>query len=236
MIRCIAVDDEPFALELISGYIQKTPFLQYVEGFTNPFKAMSFLLENQVDLVFLDVNMPEISGIELLKSLPTIPIIIFTTAYPEFGAESYEFNAVDFLLKPVKYDRFLKAVNKINNLPSQKENPIIHHNNDQQQESILIKSGTQIFKVLTDDILYIEGAGNYITFFNKTGKIMVLLPLNDILKLLPSNTFIRIHKSYIISLKHLEIIEKSRVIINSTRIPIGITYRELFSTVIRILK
>jgi DNA-binding LytR/AlgR family response regulator len=236
MIRCIAVDDEPFALELISGYIQKTPFLQYVEGFTNPFKAMSFLLENQVDLVFLDVNMPEISGIELLKSLPTIPKIIFTTAYPEFGAESYEFNAVDFLLKPVKYDRFLKAVNKINNLPSQKENPIIHHNNDQQQESILIKSGTQIFKVLTDDILYIEGAGNYITFFNKTGKIMVLLPLNDILKLLPSNTFIRIHKSYIISLKHLEIIEKSRVIINSTRIPIGITYRELFSTVIRILK
>lgn len=236
MIRCIAVDDEPFALELISGYIQKTPFLQYVEGFTNPFKAMSFLLENQVDLVFLDVNMPEISGIELLKSLPTIPKIIFTTAYPEFGAESYEFNAVDFLLKPVKYDRFLKAVNKINNLPSQKENPIIHHNNDQQQESILIKSGTQIFKVLTDDILYIEGAGNYITFFNKTGKIMVLLPLNDILKLLPSNTFIRIHKSYIISLKHLEIIEKSSVIINSTRIPIGITYREHFSTVIRILK
>ena len=233
-MRCIAVDDEPFALELISGYIQKTPFLEYIEGFTNPFMAMAFLMKTPVDLVFLDINMPEISGIELLKSLPTIPKIIFTTAYSEFGAESYEFNATDFLLKPVKYDRFLKAVNKANGNPSShKENAIVSHTVNQPNESIMVKSGTQLFRIETDDIFYIEGAGNYITFYTKTGKIMALLPMNDILKMLSPNTFVRIHKSYIISLKHIGIIERARVIINKTPIPIGITYREQFSRIVR---
>ena len=233
-MRCIAVDDEPLALELISGYIQKTPSLEYMEGFTNPFMAMSFLLKSPVDLVFLDINMPELSGIELLKSLPHLPKIIFTTAYSEFGAESYEFNAIDYLLKPVKYDRFLKAVNKAKGDSFvQKESAIIHSPADQNKESIMIKSGTQLIRIITDDIFYIEGAGNYMTFYTKNGKIMVLLPMNDILKMLPSNIFIRIHKSYIISLKHTGIIEKARVVINKTAIPIGITYREHFSRIIR---
>lgn len=235
-MRCIAIDDEPFALDLISGYIQKTPFLEYINGFTNPFKAMEFLLTTPVDLVFLDINMPEISGIELLKSLPSIPKIIFTTAYSEFGAESYEFNAIDFLLKPVKYDRFLKAVNKANgNTPSQKESALVSQKVEQPNESILVKSGTQLFRIQTDDILYIEGAGNYITFYTKTGRTMALLPMSDILKMLPSDNFIRIHKSYIISVKHIGIIERARVIINSTAIPIGITYREQFSRIVRTL-
>ncbi|ARS35446.1 LytR/AlgR family response regulator transcription factor [Pontibacter actiniarum] len=233
-MRCIAVDDEPFALELIAGYIQKTPSLQFMNGFTNPFEAMSFLVNTPVDLVFLDINMPEISGMELLKSLPTIPKVIFTTAYAEFGAESYEFNAVDFLLKPVKYDRFLRAVNKVNSYsPIQRESTVINHAVEQHSESILIKSGQQMFRIETDDIFYIEGAGNYITFYTKTGKIMTLLPMNDILKMLSPKTFARIHKSYIISLKHISIIERAKVMINSTPIPIGITYREQFSKMIR---
>ena len=234
-MRCIAVDDEPYALELISGYIQKTPFLEYLGGFTNPFKAMAFLLETPVDLVFLDINMPEISGIELLKSLPSIPKVIFTTAYSEFGAESYEFNAIDFLLKPVKYDRFLKAVNKANgNVAFQKESTVVSQKVEQANASILVKSGSQLLKIQTDDILYIEGAGNYITFYTKTGKTMALLPLSEILKMLPANNFVRIHKSYIISVKHIGIIERARVIINRTAIPIGITYREQFSRIVRI--
>ena len=232
-MKCIAIDDEPFALELISSYIQKTPFLEYIDGFTNPFKAMSFLMKTSVDMVFLDINMPEISGIELLKSLPIIPKIIFTTAYSEFGAESYEFNAVDFLLKPVKYDRFLKAVNKANGNPSQQENSAIHQAADQPKESILVKSGTQLFRIVTDDIFYIEGAGNYIIFYTKNGKVMTLIPMNDIIKMLPPENFIRIHKSYIISLKNIGIIEKAKVIINNISIPIGITYREHFSKLIR---
>ena len=232
-MRCIAIDDEPFALELITGYIQKTPFLNLIEGFTNPFMAMSFMLKTPVELVFLDINMPELSGIELLKSLPKVPKIIFTTAYSEFGAESYEFNAIDYLLKPVKYDRFLKAVNKANgDLFVQKENGNIHPLAD-QKESIMIKSGSQLFRIVLDDIFYIEGAGNYMTFYTKNGKVMTLLSMNDILKMLPSTIFMRIHKSYIISLKHIGIIEKSRVFINKTQIPIGITYREHFSRIIK---
>jgi len=233
-MRCIAIDDEPFALDLIAGYIRKTPFLEYINGFTNPFMAMTFLVNTPVDLIFLDINMPEITGIELLKSLPFSPKVIFTTAYSEFGAESYEYNAVDFLLKPVKYDRFLKAVNKANVYPlGQKENAIVSHSKEQQKESILVKSGTQIFRIETDDIYYIEGAGNYITFYTKTRKFMALMPLNDILEMLSPDTFIRIHKSYIISLKHIGIIERARVIINSNPIPIGITYREQFSKIVR---
>ena len=233
-MRCIAIDDEPFALELIAGYIEKTPSLRYMGGFTDPFKAMSFLVSTQVDLVFLDINMPEISGIELLRSLPMIPKTIFITAYSEFGAESYEYNAIDFLLKPVKYDRFLKAVNKAHGYPSiQKKSAIDKSSIEQPKESILIKSGTQMFQIEIDDIFYIEGAGNYITFHTKTRKIMALQPMNDILKMLSPNAFIRVHKSYIISLKQIGIIERARVIINGSPIPIGITYREQFSKVIR---
>ena len=233
-MKCIAIDDEPFALELISGYIQKTPFLEFIKGFTNPFMAMEFLLQTPVDLVFLDINMPELSGIELLKSLPVVPKIIFTTAYSEFGAESYEFNTVDYLLKPIKYDRFLKSVNKINeNLLSKKENTLIQNKVAPANESILVKSGSQLFRIVINDIYYIEAAGNYMIFYTKNGKTLVLLPMNEILKMLPSDQFIRIHKSYIISLKHIEIIEKARVIINKKTIPIGITYREHFSKTIK---
>lgn len=228
-MKCIAIDDEPFALELISGYIQKTPSLVYLEGFTNPFLAISFLLKNPPELIFLDINMPEISGLELVKSLTVIPKIIFTTAYAEFGAESYEFNAVDYLLKPFKYDRFLKAVNKAI------AHPLIHKEsvlNFTADESLLIKSGTRTYRVEPDEIFYIEGAGNYITIYTKSRKILTLQPLSDILKSLSNENFVRIHKSFIISRKHIDIIERARVIINDTPIPIGITYREEFSRII----
>ncbi|MBF2707862.1 LytR/AlgR family response regulator transcription factor [Flavobacterium soyangense] len=233
-MKCIAIDDEPLALELISGYIQKTPFLEFVAGFTNPFTAMSFLLQTPVDLVFIDINMPELSGIELLKSLPVLPKIIFTTAYSEYGAESYEFNAVDYLLKPVKYVRFLKGVNKVFDLSSlKKEETSMSSSNEHNSQSVLIKSGSKTFKIATDDIFYIEAAGNYMLFYTQKGKIMTLMPMSEILNILPSTTFKRIHKSYIISLKNIEIIEKTMVVINKTRIPIGITYREHFSSIIK---
>jgi DNA-binding LytR/AlgR family response regulator len=233
-MKCIAVDDEPFALDLISGYIKKTPSLEFIEGFTNPFKAMDFLLKTPMDLVFLDINMPELSGIELIKSLPVAPKIIFTTAYSQYGAESYEYNAVDYLVKPVNYNRFLKAVNKATStIKVKKDESLLYNTPEQEKQSVLIKSGSQIFKIVTDDILYIEGAGNYMTFITKKGKIMALLPMSDILKLLPSNTFVRVHKSYIISLKHIDVIERARVIINKTSIPIGITFREHFSKIIK---
>ncbi|MDN3658132.1 LytTR family DNA-binding domain-containing protein [Ferruginibacter paludis] len=233
-MKCIAIDDEPLALELISGYIQKTPHLEFVAAFTNPFDAMSFLLKTPVDMVFIDINMPELSGIELLKALPVLPKIIFTTAYSEYGAESYELNAVDYLMKPIKYDRFLKGVNKVADFSSsKKEDSSVAADTEKKRESVLIKSGSKTYKIATDDIYYIEAAGNYMTFYTVKTKIMTLLPMTDILKMLPAKEFIRIHKSYIISLKHIEIIEKGMVVINKKQIPVGITYREQFSGIIK---
>lgn len=232
-MRCIAVDDEPFALELIAGYIKKTPSLRCVGEFTNPFQAMEFLVSTPVDLVFLDINMPELSGMELLRSLPVLPQIVFTTAFAEYGAESYDFDAVDFLLKPVKYERFLKAVNKASSdPPMHKGGATLTPPGELPSEFILVKSGTKRFRIATDDIFYVEGAGNYVTFHTKTGKITTLLPLNDVLKMLPAATFVRIHKSYIISLKQVGIIERASVIIHNRLIPIGITYREQFSRIV----
>jgi len=232
-MKCIIVDDEPFALNLIRDYVQKTPYLELVNLFSNPFKALDFLRNNHVDLIFLDINMPELTGIQLLKSLSYQPKVIFTTAYPEYGAESYEYDAIDYLLKPIKYERFLKAVNKVHELVnvSKRENLQIstpNHNDDE----IFIKSGTQIHKINSNDILYVEGAGNYMIFYLKESKIMSLLKMSEVLNLLPSNKFIRIHKSYIVSYTHIDIIEKHQVFIRKKNIPIGITYREHFLSTI----
>jgi two-component system, LytTR family, response regulator len=228
-MRCTVIDDEPFALELIRSYILKTPFLDLAECFSNPFKALTYLNANSVDLVFLDINMPELSGIQLLRSLPNPPKVIFTTAYPEYGAESYEYNAVDYLLKPVKYERFLKAVNKaIESSNSKRQGEPENHSLPERRNDILIKSGIQLIKLNPDDILYVEGSGNYMTFHTSQKKIMSLLTMADVIACLPSEMFVRIHKSFIVSMKHIELIEKHDVYIHGKAIPIGNTYRELF--------
>jgi two-component system LytT family response regulator len=231
-MKCIVVDDEPFALNLIKSYVEKTPFLELSGSFTNPFKALGHLREHKTDLVFLDINMPELSGIQLLQSLNTPPKVIFTTAYPEFGAESYEYNAIDYLLKPVKYERFLKAVNKAVELSSDndslKEEKIKDFDINESSDFIYLKSGTQIHKIKIDSIMYIEAAGNYMTFYTNTKKLMTLLSMKEVLELLPSNTFTRIHKSFIVSMNYIDIIEKHRLIINNQPIPIGVTYRQKF--------
>ncbi len=230
-MRCMVVDDEPLALELIKGYVTKTPFLELAGGFSNPFKALTFLMQNHVDLVLLDINMPELSGIQLLKSLPARPLVVFTTAYPEFGAESYEYDAIDYLLKPVKYERFLKAVNKALDYSGHGQVPLQDHPEtaatSDQSEYILIKSGTQVNKIRTDQILYIEGAGNYMTFHTKEKKIMTLLSMTEVSEMLPAKRFVRVHKSYIVNKDSIDVIEKHRLRINKQFIPIGITYRSM---------
>jgi two-component system LytT family response regulator len=228
-MRCIVIDDEPFALELIKGYVLKTPFLDLADCFSNPFKALTYLTANSVDLIFLDINMPELSGIQLLKSLPNPPKVIFTTAYPEYGAESYEYNAVDYLLKPVRYERFLKAVNKaVELLSPKKQGAGDNQAAPEGRHDILIKSGTQLVKLSTDEILYVEGSGNYMTFHTSGKKIMSLLTMTEVMECLPADMFARIHKSFVVSMKHIELIEKHDVHIHGKAIPIGNTYRELF--------
>ncbi len=230
-IRCTVIDDEPFALELIKDYILRTPFLELAECFSNPFKALDYLNRVKVDLIFLDINMPELSGIELYRSLITPPKVIFTTAYPEFAAESYEYNAVDYLVKPVKYERFLKAVNKASSLlqPQHKvEGSKPSSPQPEKEPYIFIKSGTQQIKINPSDILYVEADGNYMCFHTDQKKIMSLLTMKDVLELLPADEFVRLHKSYIIAVRHLEAIEKHDVVVGGKKIPIGVTFREHF--------
>lgn len=231
-MKCTAVDDEPFALDLIKDYVRRTPFLELAECFSNPFRALDYLNKSPADLLFLDINMPELSGIQLYKSLPSPPMVIFTTAYPEFAAESYEYNAIDYLVKPIRYERFLKAVNKASGKASA---TVLHTSGNvnedayNQKEYLMIKSGNSLVKVLPDDIQFIEAAGNYMCFHVKGKKLMSLLNMKDVLEMLPSKDFVRIHKSYIISMKHLDAIEKHDVVIAGKQIPVGITFREHFT-------
>ncbi|MFP4557384.1 MAG: LytR/AlgR family response regulator transcription factor [Bacteroidales bacterium] len=230
-MKCVVIDDEPFALDLIKDYIQRTPFLELINGFSNPFKAIDFLNKEHVDLIFLDINMPELSGIQLYLSLNQPPKVIFTTAYPEFAAESYEYNAVDYLVKPIKYERFLKAVNRAAGLIQTVSKNLTASPQEQKAEKddfIFIKSGQQQVKILPSQILYVEAAGNYMCFYTREKKVMSLLTMKEVLDLLPRSNFLRIHKSYIISLKDIDAIERHDVIIAGKEIPIGITYREHF--------
>lgn len=236
-MKCVVIDDEPFALELIKDYIQRTPFLTLAQGFSNPFKAMDFLNREIIDLIFLDINMPELSGIQLYKSLVAPPKVVFTTAYPEFAAESYEYNAVDYLVKPIKYERFLKAVNKAASLtqqaiPAPLELP--QSVNKGTDDYIFLKSGQQQVRISPSDILYVEAAGNYMCFHTRDKKVMSLLTMKDVLELLPSTSFVRIHKSYIVSLQHIDAVERHDVIIKGKEIPIGITYREQFNAIMKL--
>lgn len=232
-MKCIIVEDEPFALELTRGYVLKTPFLSLSGAFTNPFKALTFLMQNEIDLIFLDINMPELSGLELLNSLPVAPMVIFTTAYPEFGAESYNYNAVDYLLKPIPYGRFLKAVNKAVELRSTKveDKQLLSQSQERTSpgEQVFLKSGNKLHKVKIDSIFYIEGAGNYMAFHLSGGKkILSLLNMSELMQILPVDQFVRIHKSYVVAINHLDIIERHQVTIQGKPIPIGLTYREHF--------
>jgi len=227
-MNCIVVDDEPLANDLIKSYILKTDSLKLLDCFTNPFDALNFLLNNKVDLIMLDINMPELNGIQLLKSLPYQPFVIFTTAYSDYGAESYEYNAVDYLLKPFKYDRFMRAIHKLPRASDLNRSTITNEEHTTSQKILFVKSGIQIHKIQIDQITYIEAKGNYIYIHLIHKNIMALASMNDILKQLPESDFLRIHKSYIVAIKYVEVIEKHQLFINDTAIPIGVTYREFF--------
>lgn len=234
MIKCVIIDDEPLAIELLEAYVKKTNLLDLKASFTNPFKALSFLIEEEVDLVFIDINMPELTGIQLLKSLSRQPKVIFTTAYAEYGVESYEFNAVDYLLKPITYQRFFKAVNKAyENFKLLSQDtfdsvPKVNIDHNPSDNFIFVKSSSKLHKIDVNDIYFIEGAGNYWSFQLKDKKILSLYTFQEISKILPSEEFVRIHKSFIVSISKINIIEKHQVTIGNRKIPIGLTYRKHF--------
>ena len=221
MITCIAIDDEPKALEVIERYCRKTNLVELRATFREPVKAIEFLSREKVDLIFLDINMPDISGIQLVQTLSPCPMIIFTTAYSHYAVESYELNALDYLLKPITFERFLAAVNKAPETLSSKKSIGM-----EAEATVFIKSGPQTYQVKLAEILYLEKDGNYITVHLKDKNILIRENMGDIFDLVPGADFIRVHKSYVVAIKHIAMIEVHQLVINGEKIPIGSTYRD----------
>lgn len=240
ILKCIAVDDEPLALDIIEDYVSKVPFLELVKRTENAIEALQLVQAGGIDLVFLDIQMPDLTGIQFLKIAGEKSNFILTTAYSQYALESYDLNVSDYLLKPIAFDRFYKAVEKVHkNLqrsepaaapaPEPVAAPANNHNNGAPvQDFIFVKTEHKIQKIQLDDILYIEGLKDYISIFTKNERVITLQNMKKMEETLPKGEFIRVHKSYIISIDKIESIERSRISIASKIIPIGDTYRDEF--------
>jgi DNA-binding LytR/AlgR family response regulator len=234
-MNCIIIDDEPAAIEVLKFHLVSIPFVVVKKTFRDPLDALEYLQQKSIDLIFLDINMPKLSGISFPKFLQNPPHIIFTTAYSEYALESYDLNAVDYLLKPIEFDRLLQAVLKVKNMLNKKNDDIISSaktSEDISDQSIFIKSGSEFHQLSIQNIKYIESDGNYVTFHTVKRPILARYKLSEVLKLLPKEYFKRIHRSYIIALKHLETVKKHAVIIDGNEIPISSNYRESFLSII----
>tara|TARA_R110000868_G_scaffold366839_1_gene629779 strand:+ start:20163 stop:20840 length:678 start_codon:yes stop_codon:yes gene_type:complete len=216
-IKCLIVDDEELARSLLKTYIEKVNFLELVSDFENPLDAIKVLKEQKIDLLFLDIQMPEIKGTDFAKMIPDSTQIIFTTAYSEYALEGYELNAVDYLLKPITFERFLKAVNKIKT------------NTDQEssEDSIIIKSGYDLHKLKYDAILYIESDSEYAIYHTTDGKIMSNQSLTALEKKLPKELFMRVHRSYIVNKKKVSALKGKDLFIEKVAIPVSASYFDL---------
>jgi two-component system LytT family response regulator len=210
------------ALEVIERYCAKSDLVELKAVFREPVKAIEYLGREKVDLILLDINMPDISGMQLVQTLSPRPLVIFTTAYSHYAVESYTLNAIDYLLKPITFDRFLAAANKAVAALTGRTGAA----GNNEDPTIFIKSGPQTHQVKVKDILYLEKDGNYITAHLKDRNILIRETMGDIFDLVPAADFIRVHKSYIVAIKHISMIEVHQLIINNEKIPIGSTYRE----------
>lgn len=220
-IKCIVIDDEELARTLLKSYIDKVDFLELVDDFENPIEAMQVLKESDIDLVFLDIQMPELKGTDFAKMIDSKSKVIFTTAYSEYALEGFELNALDYLLKPIAFERFLQAVNKY------KTNEIAIDN------SITVKSGYDLHKLNFDDILYIESDSEYVIFYTSAKKIMSHQTLKSLEKTLPTSSFIRVHRSYIVNKQKVSALKGRDLFISDINIPVSDSYfdtvkKELF--------
>ncbi|WP_347052339.1 LytR/AlgR family response regulator transcription factor [Flavobacterium olei] len=217
--KCIIVDDEPAAHYVLANYIKQNPQLELVFQAYNGIEAMNYLRENAVDLMFLDINMPEISGMELLKIIPNHPKTILTTAYSEFALESYDYGVIDYLLKPIYFPRFLKAIDRF----------FANENGKQKVEetvnSVSVKIDGYLTDIELDQLLYAQSFGNYVKLHTIRKTYLASITTTEFEKCLPEKSFMRIHKSYIVALDKIDATEKDFVVIKNERIPIGITYK-----------
>lgn len=222
-MKAIAIDDEPIALEIVQSHASKVPYLDLKAVFTDAFKAMEYLQKENIDLVFLDIKMPDISGIDFYQSLSKKPLLIFTTAYSEHAATSFEMDAVDYLLKPFSLSRFIKGCNKAFELYN-------FRNSNSESDYLYVKTGYEQVKLLFEDILYLEASGNYVTFVLKDKSILSRSTFVEATNLLPADKFIRVHRSFIVALNKIDKLERSQVTINNIRIPVSEGYIQQLST------
>ncbi|MES2774231.1 MAG: LytTR family DNA-binding domain-containing protein [Bacteroidota bacterium] len=229
-MNCIIIDDEPNAIDVLKRYVEKTPFLKLDDTFRNPLKAIDYLQQHPADLIFLDINMPHLTGIQFARSFVQKTMFIFTTAYSEHALESYELNAVDYLVKPIEFDRFLKAVTRANDLFRLQQNskalPAVPMGDTEPPSYILLKSGTQTHKVNLDEILFVQKEDNYLIFQTLSKKILVRGNMNELFLMLPERDFCRVHKSYVASIRHISSIEVHQLMVNNIAIPVGDAFRD----------
>lgn len=221
-IRCIIVDDEPLAIDLLKSYVEQTPFLELVSTANNALNALNIIHQKNVELIFLDINMPKMNGLEFSKTLPANIKVVFTTAYDQYAIEGFKLNAIDYLLKPISYTEFLNA--------SQRALEWFELVNDKKSTSIFVKSGYQVKKIDLDLILYVETQKDYLEFHLENGQepITSLMSLQSLEEKLPKNSFMRTHRSFIVNLNKVKIVERNCIIFGKKYIPISETYREQF--------
>lgn len=231
-INCIAIDDEPLALEKIREYIKRIGYLNLLSVFDNAIDALEFLKTNKVDLIFLDIQMEELTGIQMIETLQDKPKIVLTTAYDEYALKGYELDVCDYLLKPISFQRFLQACERaykqIDPDIRVQNDPIEKPDGNKNLNYFFIKNGSKTQKVNFDDILFVEGMKDYLRIWTANEKIMTLLSFKKLESLLPPEKFIRIHKSYLISIDKIDNIERNRIKISGERLPIGNSYRRAF--------
>ena len=234
-IKCLVIDDEPLAQRVIEKYAEDLPFLEIMHKCDHAMDALELLKTNETDLIFLDINMPKLTGIEFLRTLKHPPLVIITTAYAEYAIQGYDLNVLDYLMKPFSFERFVKAVQKAQETLLKRDQYETESISPEPAEDdfIFIKSSKKTFRVNFTDILFVEALGDYVKIFTTDKMIVSYLSMKNLEKLLPPKNFPRIHKSYIIAMSKVELIEGNHVKIKDRRIPIGTNYKAEFEKLIR---
>ncbi len=230
-INCIAIDDEPLALEIIKDYCSKVAFLNLMKAFDNAIESIDFIRTNKVDLIFLDIQMEELTGIQLLNALKHRPYVIFTTAYERYAIQGFELDVVDYMLKPISFERFIKGVNKVFDRMQMDTGTVKSETPKPKTEEasfFFVKTETRMERIENGDVLYVEGMGDYWRIVTKTRRIMTLMNAKKLEEILREPQFCRVHKSYFIALDKIESIERNRIKIGDQYIPVSETYHKTF--------
>ena len=233
ILRCIAVDDEPLALEILVDYIGRIPFLKLEGTFDNAMEAMLFLKKHEIELMLLDIQMEGLSGMQLLRVLSDPPEVIFTTAYDQYAVEGFELNAADYLMKPISFERFVKAVDRV--FQKRQQAGIMTEQSNPSAQSpasaetyFFVKTENRLQKILYDEVLFIEGQGDYLRIVTPRKRIMTLTNFSKLEQILPADRFMRVHKSFMVAIDKIETIERNRIRIGDMLIPVSDSYRKEF--------